>query len=117
MQEYIKLITNVPTAAEKRVLQALAESGAGALGNYDSGASSHKIVGRFRALDGANPQKGKLWEVETVEEIRIETTLPKELLPKVLKALHAAHPYEIPIVEIHPIKLEFSDKFLFFHYS
>jgi len=83
--------------------KALAEAGAGHIGNYDYCSFSVKGVGRFRGLKGSKPFIGQTGRVEEVEEERIETICPKKKLKKVLVAVKKIHPYEEPAVDIYPI--------------
>ena len=82
---------------------ALADAGAGRIGDYDSCSFSTPGTGRFRPLDGATPTIGEVGRPETVEEERVEAVLPRQRRTAVVRALLAAHPYEEPawdLVEI-----------------
>lgn len=89
-----KLVVFAPREAAERVRTALAEAGAGALGDYEACSWSAEGRGRFRPQDGANPVIGSIGELEVVEEERIEVVLERGLRRDVLAAMHAAHPYE-----------------------
>ncbi len=91
-----KLTTFVPTDAAAIVRAALAEAGAGSIGDYEFASFSTEGVGRFRPLEGADPHVGTVGEISTIEEIRIEVVLPREQRRHVVRALLAAHPYEEP---------------------
>ncbi len=94
----LKLVTYVPETHADIVRKAIGEAGGGILGNYDFCSFSIKGVGRFRPLDGANPTIGKVGELESVNEERIEVTIQKEKLDAIIKAIKSVHPYEeIPI--------------------
>lgn len=95
-----KLTTYVPVADADRVRAALAEAGAGRIGDYDHASYSSTGQGRFRPLDGATPTIGAVGEIETVEEERVEVVLPRSRRTAVLRALLSAHPYEEPAYDV-----------------
>lgn len=89
-----KVVTFVPLADAERVLDALAEAGAGRIGDYDRAAFTVAGTGTFRPLAGASPHIGEIGRVEEVAEIRLEMVLPRRLRRGVIAALRRAHPYE-----------------------
>jgi dinuclear metal center YbgI/SA1388 family protein len=89
-----KLVAYVPREAAEAVRTALAEAGAGAIGDYDSCSFSSVGEGRFRPLDGASPTVGSVGSLEVVDEVRVEAVLPRSRRTAVVRALLAAHPYE-----------------------
>jgi dinuclear metal center YbgI/SA1388 family protein len=100
-----KLTTYVPVADAPRLREALAEAGAGRIGDYDSASFSSVGEGRFRPLPGAQPHLGSVGDLEVVDEIRIEVVLPRPRRRAVVAALLATHPYEEPaydVVELAP---------------
>jgi dinuclear metal center YbgI/SA1388 family protein len=99
-QRLDKLTTYVPVADAERVRQALAQAGAGVIGDYDSASFSTPGEGRFRPLAGANPTIGKVGALEVVDEVRIECVLPRAARPQVVAAMLVAHPYEEPAYDV-----------------
>ena len=99
-QPLAKLTTYVPTADAERIREALAEAGAGRIGDYDHASFSTEGEGRFRPLPGAEPTIGSVGDVETVGETRIEVVLPRSRRTPVVGALLAAHPYEEPAYDL-----------------
>jgi dinuclear metal center YbgI/SA1388 family protein len=95
-----KLTTFVPVADADAVRAALADAGAGRIGDYDHASFSTPGRGRFRPLDGANPAIGSVGSVEIVEEERVEVVLPRSRRASVVRALLAAHPYEEPAFDV-----------------
>ncbi|KAA1426368.1 Nif3-like dinuclear metal center hexameric protein [Nocardioides antri] len=95
-----KLTVFVPTDAAPPVRAALAEAGAGRIGDYDFASFSSQGEGRFRPLEGANPMIGTVGEIETVAEVRIEVVLARHLRRQVVEAMLAAHPYEEPAYDV-----------------
>ncbi len=95
-----KLTVYVPVDAAAVVRAALAEAGAGTIGNYDFASFSTPGQGRFRPLEGADPMIGTVGEIEEVEELRVEVVLPRGRRSAVVAAMRAAHPYEEPAYDV-----------------
>ncbi len=101
--ETVKIVIYTPTTHADQIRKALAEAGAGHIGNYDYCSFSVKGTGRFRPLDGANPHIGKQNEIEQVEEERIETVCPREKLNEIITKVREVHPYEEPAIDVYPL--------------
>jgi dinuclear metal center YbgI/SA1388 family protein len=95
-----KFVVFVPVDAADQVRAAMAEAGAGRIGDYDQASFTSSGEGRFRPLVGASPAIGSVGEVETVEEARIEMVASRELRGFVHAKMLAAHPYEAPAYDI-----------------
>ena len=95
-----KLVVFVPADAADRVRSALAEAGAGRIGDYDQASFSSGGEGRFRPLVGADPSVGEVGRPEVVDEVRVEVVLPRRLRGAVVAAALAAHPYEEPAYDV-----------------
>lgn len=95
-----KIIVFVPVADAERVRSALAEAGAGRIGDYDSASFTSPGEGRFRPLAGASPAIGTVGSLEVVEEVRVEVVIDRRLRSAVISALIAAHPYEEPAYDV-----------------
>jgi dinuclear metal center YbgI/SA1388 family protein len=96
-----KIITFVPVgAATTRVLDALAEAGAGQIGDYSHCAWSTDGTGQFLPHEGAAPAIGRVGELARVAETRLELVLPRGRRRAVIEALRAAHPYEEPAFDL-----------------
>lgn len=96
-----KVTVFVPADAAAPVRAAMAEAGAGRIGDYDFASfTSAPGEGRFRPLKGADPLIGTIGELETVEEVRIEVVLDRAVRADVVRALLAAHPYEEPAYDV-----------------
>ncbi len=99
-QSLDKLTTYVPEADADRVRQALAQAGAGVIGDYDSASFSTPGEGRFRPLEGASPTIGEVGALEVVAETRIECVLARAARRAVVAEMLAAHPYEEPAYDV-----------------
>ncbi|KDR95147.1 dinuclear metal center protein, YbgI/SA1388 family [Peptoclostridium litorale DSM 5388] len=93
-EKLVKIAIYAPKTHEDAVRRALAEGGAGHIGNYDSCSFSTDGVGRFRPLEGSNPHVGRKDMVCDIEEVKIESVLPKEKLNSALEHVFSVHPYE-----------------------
>ncbi|GGM64427.1 GTP cyclohydrolase 1 type 2 [Longimycelium tulufanense] len=100
------LSVTVPVGDVQRLLDALAEAGAGRMGRYADAAWFTDGTGQYRPLDGATPTLGTVGELHREPETRIETAFPRHRRPAVLAALHATHPYESPAYDLHELVAE-----------
>jgi hypothetical protein len=98
------LAVYVPETHLEKVKQALFESGAGKIGNYDSCCFQIKGEGEFRPCSGSSPFLGAVGETEKVTEYKVEMVLEEGLADSVVSALRKAHPYEEPA--FHLVKVE-----------
>ena len=101
-----KIAVFVPVESAESIRAALAEVGAGALGDYESCTFSSTGEGRFRPLPGARPAVGQVGHAALVEETRVETVAPRHLREAVIAAIRRAHPYEEPpfdVLEMAPL--------------
>ena len=89
-----KIVVYVPAADADRIRVAIAEAGAGRIGDYDSCSWTSVGEGRFRPLEGANPVLGRVGELELVDEAKVEAVLHRSRRTEVVRAMLAAHPYE-----------------------
>ncbi|CAA7260476.1 unnamed protein product [Cyclocybe aegerita] len=100
LQRY-KLVFFVPKDSTQRVLNHLFSKypqELGKIGNYDQVAFISRGTGQFRPLSGANPNLGKVGELEFVEEDRVELLVndkgQREQVRDAVKELKNVHPYE-----------------------
>ena len=102
--KYVKFVVFVPLSHADIVRKALGEAGAGKIGNYDFCSFSSRGTGRFRGNEKTNPAIGKAGEHEVVEEERIETIVPREILKSVIEKVKSVHPYEEVAFDIYPLE-------------
>jgi hypothetical protein len=95
-----KLVVFVPDEQAEHMVDALADAGAGRLGDYDRCAWQTKGEGTFRPLPGAAPAIGRVGAIERVPETRVEMVVPQGRRADVVRALRAAHPYEEPAFDL-----------------
>jgi hypothetical protein len=81
----VKFVVFVPTSHADEIRTVLGEAGAGKIGNYDFCTFSTKGIGRFHGNENSNPAIGKSCQYESVEEERIETVVPYDILESVIE--------------------------------
>jgi dinuclear metal center YbgI/SA1388 family protein len=98
-----KLVVFVPVSHAEGVREALGNAGAGFIGNYSHCSFTATGTGRFMPGEGTTPYIGKTGQLETVEEVRIETIVPEHLVRKAVTAMIKAHPYEEVAYDLYPL--------------
>jgi hypothetical protein len=98
-----KLEIFIPSTHVDALRVALAEAGAGQMGNYDHCCSVMDARGYWRPLEGASPYQGQIGQVEQGEECKVEVNCPREQMHVVLEAIRRVHPYEEPLINIVPL--------------
>ena len=96
----VKLVTFVPETHLATLREALCQAGAGVIGDYAECTFSTPGAGTFRPGDGTKPFSGRKGALNEEPELRFETLVAKAVLPQVLQALRAAHPYEEPAYDL-----------------
>ena len=91
-----QLVTYVPHDHTEAVIDALSAAGAGAVGAYDRAAFTATGTGTFTPGPGAHPAIGQPSRREHVTEDLVEMIMDRRLRDRVITALLAAHPYEVP---------------------
>jgi dinuclear metal center YbgI/SA1388 family protein len=88
------LTVYVPVADCDRLIGALTEAGAGAVGNYDQCTFTVSGEGSYRPLPGADPADGEVGVLTRKPEQAVSVVLPRTRRAAVLAAMRQAHPYE-----------------------
>jgi len=102
--DYLKLIVFVPCGHEQSVAEALFSTGAGQIGAYDECSFSSRGEGSFRAGEGSRPFVGEVGKRASVEEVRLETIVPRRKLARTLEKLQKVHPYEEVAYDLVPLQ-------------
>lgn len=89
-----KLAVYVPYTHADKVKNALANAGAGHIGDYSHCSFSSEGIGCFKPLENTNPYIGSIGEIELVKEVKIETIVTQKVLGGVISSMIKAHPYE-----------------------
>lgn len=95
-----KLCFFVPESHSESVKQALFDSGAGKIGDYDCCSWETLGTGQFRPLQGSDPFIGNQGSVQRVKELKVEMVCDDSLIKQAVAALKAAHPYEEPAYDV-----------------
>jgi dinuclear metal center YbgI/SA1388 family protein len=97
-----KIVTYVPADRVDAVASAMADAGAGIIGNYDHCSFRLAGTGTFRGNDASHPAVGRPGRVEQVDEIRLEVVAPGPKMQRIIQALRTAHPYEEVAYDLYP---------------
>ncbi|QNI03621.1 NGG1p interacting factor NIF3 [Halomonas sp. SH5A2] len=89
-----KLAFFVPAEEAESVKEAVFETGAGRIGDYEACCFQTRGTVQFRPLDGADPHIGKVGELEFVDELKVELVCDDDHIQAAIAALRLAHPYE-----------------------
>lgn len=100
-----KLVVYVPVKNADAVREAIGNAGGGKSGKYSFCSFSTKGTGRFKPEKGAQPAIGKVGELTSVEEERIEVTLDKDIVGNVIAAIKRVHPYEEIAYDLYPLEV------------
>lgn len=100
--ELVKLVVFVPVDHVEQVQRALFPFAA-SQGNYRDCSFAAGGVGTFTPLNGATPFSGTVGILAKVPEERLELLILRTHLPRAVKALLAAHPYEEPAFDLYPL--------------
>lgn len=99
-----KLVVFVPASHLDDIREAMANAGAGMIGDYTHCSFNISGTGTFIGGESSSPAIGKKKAFESVEEVRLEMILPGWNLDRVLNAMKAAHPYEEVAYDIYPLE-------------
>jgi hypothetical protein len=99
----LKVVVFAPKNFTDKIIDAMADAGAGKMGNYTHNAFITSGFGNWKSEEGARPFIGKVGEVSREPEDRIETICPEEKLNKVVAAIKKVHPYETPAIDVYKI--------------
>jgi dinuclear metal center YbgI/SA1388 family protein len=98
-----KVAVFVPPERVDDAMDALSKAGGGRIGAYSRCSFRVTGSGTFLPAESATPFVGRAGREERVEEIRLESVVPRNLLSQVLRAVRAAHPYEEPAIDVYPL--------------
>ncbi|WP_045517681.1 Nif3-like dinuclear metal center hexameric protein [Neobacillus niacini] len=99
-----KLVVFTPTSHAEEIRKVLGGIGAGFIGNYSHCSFSADGTGRFLPGENTNPYIGAQGQLEQVDEVRIETIVPENLLKRAVNAVVKAHPYEEVAYDVYPVE-------------
>jgi len=102
-QKRIKVIVFVTPDFADRITGAMAQAGAGKIGNYTECSYRANGTGTFRGGKKTNPYSGERGRFEKVNELRLEMICEHRDLNNVLDAMLRIHPYDEPAYEVYEV--------------
>ena len=101
----LKLAVFVPEDHARTVQEAMAEAGAGTIGEYEACAFEVDGTGYFKPGEGASPFIGEAGGgLESAREVKLEMEVPRWHLYAVRKAMVEAHPYEEVAHDVYSVE-------------
>ena len=94
----------MPEEHVESVKRAVFSEGAGRIGNYDQCCWQSLGHGQFCPLEGANPFLGRVHQLESVAEYKVELVCDDAFIRLAVAALIEAHPYEEPAYEVYKLE-------------
>ncbi len=101
-----KIVVFVPKSHSDLVRAAMAQAGAGRIGDYSECAFSVEGTGNFIPGADASPYVGEAGKLEDVEEVRIEMLTDRSVLGRVVRGMLKVHPYEEVAYDVYPLANE-----------
>lgn len=100
----VSLVTvYVPSEHEERIAAAMAQAGAGRIGEYRGCSFSAVGVGRFTPDRTSDPHTGTPGAPSSTQEGRLEMVTPRPTTSAVIAAAREAHPYEEPLIVVDEV--------------
>jgi len=99
-----KVVVFVPRSHVSALRDAMADAGAGIIGEYTKCSFNLTGTGTFLGNQKSNPVLGTSGIFETVEETRIEMVCPGWALSRVAQVIRKLHPYEEPAFDIYRLE-------------
>ena len=98
-----KLEIFIPESHLEALRAALASVDAGHIGAYDGCLSYSPVASCWRPLPGTAPYLGRVGELCTAPELKVEITCRVRDLERTVAAVKAVHPYEEPVINAIPL--------------
>lgn len=95
-----KVVVYTPEPYLAAIREAMAQAGAGVIGEYRRCSFETKGIGTFEPGASARPFCGNPGVFESIPEIRLEMFAEKNHLPDIIQAVNENHPYQEPVVDI-----------------
>ncbi|SER82817.1 Nif3-like dinuclear metal center hexameric protein [Psychrobacillus sp. OK032] len=109
-EKLMKLAVFTPKESTEQVRTALANAGAGQIGDYTNCSFTSQGEGRFKPSACADPYIGNANVLTVVAEDKVEVVFPISIKNRVLKALLTSHPYEEPAYDLLLMDVEVNEK-------
>jgi len=99
----LKIVVFIPETHVDTIIKAMADAGAGIIGNYTHNAFITKGLGNWFSEEGANPTVGEVGSMSQEPEAKVEMVCPENVLDAVLSAIKTVHPYETPAIDVYQL--------------
>lgn len=100
-----KICVFIPEDNTNELISAMANAGAGVIGNYTHNAFITKGLGNWFSGEGSNPTIGETGKMSREPENKVEMICPQNRLPDVIKAIKEVHPYEEPAIDVYKLEI------------
>ena len=98
-----KIVVFVPEGHVNGVREAMANAGAGVIGEYDECSFAIPGKGSFRGSETSKPFIGNAGQIEFADEVRLEMLTPRARVNAIVNAMKKVHPYEEVAYDIHAL--------------
>jgi dinuclear metal center YbgI/SA1388 family protein len=102
----VKIAVFVPESAAEQVRNAMADAGAGMIGQYTHCSFRTTGIGSFVPLPAAQPYVGSAGRLEEVEECKLEMACVASWATDVVAAMIEAHPYDEVAYDVYELANE-----------
>jgi hypothetical protein len=99
-----KICVSLPEEFLERMMDPINDNMESVYPGYDRAFMYSRVKGTWRPLNGSKPFKGKINEIETVDEIKLEFLVAEKDLKNVLKVIKEIHPYEEPAIDVTSVR-------------
>ena len=96
-----KIVVFVPEDHMESVRNAMADEGAGVIGEYSRCSFASRGTGSFKGSKSSSPSIGTPDVEERVEELRLEMAAPRASVDRIISAMKDVHPYEEPACDVY----------------
>lgn len=103
---FFKIVVFVPEEAVEQVRNAMADAGAGVIGQYTHCSFRSPGIGTFVPLPGSQPYVGSTGRLEEVEEHRLEMVSAGSWVEGVVEAMLEKHPYDQVAYDLYELANE-----------
>ena len=104
VKQRFKIVVFAPAENADEIINAMASTGAGHIGNYSVCSFRTEGIATFKPGEGAEPYIGKKGNLEILgDEMRIEMICNIEHINDTLDKMYEVHPYDEPACEIYEI--------------
>ena len=103
MPKTVKIEFFVPVEQSESIRRALGDAGLGRIGRYTHCSAETRVKGHWRPLEGARPHSGRIGEVSSADEIKVEFVCRAERAGEAVQLIRRLHPYEEPLILVIPL--------------